>query len=82
MKMFIGITQDLQEASKNISKDFQGMQICTELGPFISSSDASQWMEFMIARSENMIPILPLPAISQGSAWYGYTLEDAGSDIL
>ena len=81
MKMFIGITQDLQETTQNISEDFQGMQICTEFGPFSSSSDATHWMEFMVARSENMIPILPLPMISQGSAWYGYTVENEASEI-
>lgn len=75
MKTLIGITQHLEETEEYLSKEFKISGAKTEVGPFRSSEDASQWMQFMMTRSEGYEPVTLPVQPSADSIWYGFTFE-------
>lgn len=75
MKILIGITQNPKEADERIAQEFKISNGQTVVGPFMSSKNASDWLQFMMARSGGYEQItLPLNSSADG-AWYGITVE-------
>ncbi len=75
MKALIGITQSPKEAEVNVCREFKGSAVRSEVGPFMSSEDASRWMQFMMARAEGFEQITIPFKSSENNLWYGFTFE-------
>jgi hypothetical protein len=75
MKVLIGITKGQREAAESICKEFKGSGMRTEVGPFRSSQDASEWMRFMMARAEGYEQVTIPFKSSDDNLWYGFTFE-------
>ena len=75
MKVLIGITQGHREDEDSICKEFKGPGMKTEVGPFMSSEDASRWMTFMMARAEGYEQVTIPSKSSDDNLWYGFTFE-------
>ena len=75
MKVFIGITQNPQEADMQICQKFSESGGQTVVGPFMSSKEASDWMDFMIGRKDDYEQITLTSSSANGGTWYGITVE-------
>jgi len=75
MTLLIGITQNPNEADKQIFQEFKVSGGQTIVGPFMTSKDASEWMTFMINRREGYEQIPLMSNFSGKGLWYGITVE-------
>lgn len=79
MKVFIGITQDPEQVINFMSKDYKGNAICSEVGPFVSATDASKWMKYMTTGTKDF-ETKEFPSESPADTpWYGVTVGGADS---
>lgn len=76
MKVLIGITQSPEESEAVLCQEPSISGTRTFVGPFRSSEDASDWVEFMMTRREGY-EIVPPPQSGSlnGKAWFGFTFE-------
>ncbi|MDD2463066.1 MAG: hypothetical protein PHI97_03650 [Desulfobulbus sp.] len=80
MKSYAGITQHLEMSEEYIEKTFGQHKELVFVGPFKTLGEASQWLEYMIAKSYDAEEIsLPGYCIDDWT-WYGVIFE-FGSEI-
>ena len=76
MTVLIGITQEPEETAKHFSAKYKEAQDTTNIvGPFWSAEEASNWMEFIKARTDDYEHVLNGSPFSDTKYWYGFTCE-------
>ncbi len=76
MTVLIGITQKPEETAKHFSEKYEEVQETTNIvGPFWSAKEASNWMEFIKARTDDYEHVLNPDPFSANKYWYGFTCE-------
>jgi hypothetical protein len=77
MKIFIGITQNVDGVQDTLSAQYKGLGTSTQAGPFKTREEALNWQNFMMNRRDNYEEI----NLQQGSVsdayWFGVTVESS-----
>jgi hypothetical protein len=77
MKIFIGITQDVDAAKKIIAARYKDLGTSTEAGPFKTRAEALNWQDFMMKRKDDYEEIKTLSSSASEAYWFGITVESS-----
>lgn len=77
MKIIIGITDEPEKIQNYLSLCHGKDGTLTEIGPFVSWLDASNWLVFLKSRIANFEEIIDGPHTNRQDIWYGFTFEQA-----
>lgn len=75
MKIFIGITQDLDEIEQFVLYKNCDITSVTELGPFLSKDEALIWLKFLKSKISDIEEICSDRKLLIDAGWYGFTFE-------
>lgn len=75
MTVLIGITQAPEETEQHLFNDFEGVSTTAVVGPFRSSDEASNWMQFMMARTGGYKHVPDPSTTLQSDIWFGFTCK-------
>jgi len=75
VKIIIGITQDPAHIEDSISRYTGEKHSLTELGPFVSRTEALDWLVFLKSRIGNFEEIHADAVKNDEAVWYGFTFE-------
>ena len=75
MQSFVGITQHVEIAEECIERVFELHKELVFVGPFKTSIEAKQWLEYMLERSHGAKEISLPGYFLDTSPWYGVAFQ-------
>lgn len=76
MTVLIGITQEPEKTAQYFTAKYEKAQETMAIvGPFTSAEEASDWIEYIKARSEAYEHVLNSKPLMANKYWYGYTCQ-------
>lgn len=75
LKIFIGITQDLNEVETLLASHNGLASSLTELGPFWAKDEALEWLAYLSSKILTIEDITNKNGQPQDASWYGFTFE-------
>lgn len=75
MKIFIGITQDLDEIEQLVLHKSGEITSVTELGPFLSKDEALKWLRYLKSKISDIEEVCTKRKFLKEAGWYGFTFE-------
>lgn len=75
VKTFIGITQDSDEIEQFVVHNNGKLASVTELGPFLSKSEAVNWLEYLKSKISDIEEVYSVRELLIEDSWYGFTFE-------
>ncbi len=77
MEIIIGVTQEPEKIREYVSQHHGDNGTLTEVGPFLTTLDALNWLAYLKSMISDFQEIIPAPKRNQDSLWYGFTFEQA-----
>jgi len=80
MRIFIGITQELEKAKEYIEQRYGSDGCFTEVGPFLSMVDALNWLVYLKSMIANFEEVIPKNQSDKDVLWFGFSCEVRAHD--
>lgn len=75
MKILIGVTKRPEKIKKYLTQHHGQDGTLTEIGPFVSRTDALNWLAYLKSNIGNFQEIIPVSQSGEDDLWYGFTFE-------
>lgn len=80
MKIIIGVTREPEKIRKYLSQYHGVKETLTEVGPFLTSVDALNWLVYLKSRIGDFEEIMPQTRSGKDDVWYGFTFEKSSNN--
>lgn len=81
VKIIIGVTQEPEKIREYVSQHHGDKGTLTEVGPFLTTLDALNWLAYLKSMICDFQELIPTPSRGKESLWYGFTFEQAANPV-